>query len=162
MLHFFWMKLLLRLHPPSLPQTLEHMCTFLSDMEWHCCDGLKQVLFTWAHYTSWPAINTMELKVPWIGLGKKVSGLKSRGLLRSSWVPSPLSPWEAQGHLMPSSGGHLTPLVSEHTHLHSHPHAHCQTLTHTHCFKNNKIKIERVSGFNYFTTLEQRGCGLNL
>lgn len=58
--------------------------------------------------------------------------------------------------------GYLTPLVSEHTHLHSHPHVHCQTLTYTHYFITNKIKIERVSGFNCFIILEQRGCRLNL
>lgn len=87
----------------------------------------------WAHYTSWTAINTMELKVLWFGLGKKVSGLESRRLLQNSWVPSPLSTSEAHGHLMPSSGGiwhlwSLNTLTCTHTLMSIAKHLHIHTI----------------------------------
>lgn len=87
----------------------------------------------WAHYTSWTAINTMELKVPRFGLGKKVSGLESRRLLQNSWVPSPLSTSEAHGHLMPSSGGiwhlwSLNTLTCTHTLMSIAKHLHIHTI----------------------------------
>lgn len=154
MLHFSWMKLLLRLHPPSPPQTLEHTCTCLSDMVWHYCDGLKHHLqLSTLHLLNSHKHNGTQGTTVWTW--EKGKWIRVQTALAERLISVPII--HIRGSQSPDAQlwGHLTPLVSEHTHLHSHTHAHCQTITHTHYFKTNKIKIEGVSGFNCFTTLEK-------